>query len=180
MYLKRLRNSRSQERVKPTLMQRIQNKRRCSFCQLFDEDDEFSQDQNAADDQVWNSKRPDGKLSFKELQGHFRRRQKSEGQLNFLGLLQFRDFRNNMQRDKMISNYELLEIRSIIQNLLKGVPKVGYYSVILKDTRLIIEFFIDQSLTDFLQIKLIKEIVSKFEQLRRDLNRKIQLACKND
>lgn len=65
--------------------------------------------------------------------------------------------------------------------MLKGVPNIGYYSVILQNTsEMIIDRFIDLQINDFQKIKQLKDIINKFEQLKRDLNRKISLAFKNE
>jgi hypothetical protein len=53
--------------------------------------------------------------------------------------------------------------------MLIGVPKVNYYSVILQDTKNLIDFFMDTSLDDFMTIKPLKEIIYKFELLKTDL-----------
>jgi len=76
----------------------------------------------------------------------------------------------------MISDAELLSLRSMIQNLQKNLQKINYYHVILSDTRNLIDFFIDTSRKDMIGIKVMKEIIFKFESLKFDLNKKIQLA----
>lgn len=55
-----------------------------------------------------------------------------------------------MRVDKLISDYEFLEIRIIIQELMQGDSKVNYYTVILSDVINLIEFFIDLRLEDIL------------------------------
>ena len=44
---------------------------------------------------------------------------------------------------------------------------------------MIIDRFIDLNIVDFNKIKQLKEIINKFEQFKRDLNRKISLAFSN-
>lgn len=84
--------------------------------------------------------------------------------------------KQQLSQDKMISDAELLSLRSMIQNLQKNLQKINYYHVILSDTRNLIDFFIDTSRKDMIGIKVMKEIIFKFESLKFDLNKKIQLA----
>jgi len=66
----------------------------------------------------------------------------------------------------MISNFELLEIRHVILNLIKRLTKVNYFHVILNDTRQLIDFFVDERISDVMQFKGIKEVINKFEHLK--------------
>jgi hypothetical protein len=66
--------------------------------------------------------------------------------LNFKGLIYYHSQKSNIRIDKLISDFELLEIRNIIQELIQGDSKINYYTVILNDVINLVEFFIDLSL----------------------------------
>ena len=113
---------------------------------------------------------------IREFRTEFRVRQKSEDNLTLRGLVYNSCLKQQLSQDKMISDAELLSLRSMIQNLQKNLQKINYYHVILSDTRNLIDFFIDTSRKDMIGIKVMKEIIFKFESLKFDLNKKIQLA----
>ena len=48
-----------------------------------------------------------------------------------------------MKRDKLISNFEMMELRDLITRLMKVVPKINKFHVILNGTKQLIDFFID-------------------------------------
>lgn len=83
--------------------------------------------------------------------------------MNFKGLIYCHSQKANVRLDKLISDFELLEIRNIIQELIQGDSKINYYTVILNDVINLIEFFIDLSLLDILKVKFLKEIIQKFQ-----------------
>jgi hypothetical protein len=67
-----------------------------------------------------------------------------------MSLLYFRNFKNEMKRNSLISNFEMMELRDLISSLMKGLPKINYYHVILNGTKQLIDLFLDQSFSDLL------------------------------
>jgi hypothetical protein len=60
----------------------------------------------------------------------------------------------------------MLELRLIIINLLDSENKFNNYFInILGQTKNLIDFFIDAELKDLFKIKIVNEIINKFEQL---------------
>ena len=42
-----------------------------------------------------------------------------------MSLLYYRNFKNDMKRDKLISNFEMMDLRDLICRLMKEVPKIN-------------------------------------------------------
>lgn len=166
-YLSKLNSCKSAERPQKTIEQKIKDK------------DPFFEKMRAIDphqsiDSVIST--DNQQALFKQLRGEYRVRLKSENQITFSGFVLYRNLKQNFGNERLITINELVEIRQIIQRMLIGVPKINYYFIILMDTKNVIDFFVDQPLESFITIKPLKEIIYKFELLKADLHKKINLA----
>ena len=136
------------------------------MAQLFEKSD--TTEEAKADD--------DSSVVVRSFRQTFRMRQQSEHHISFVSLIQYQKLSRALQLERLHGRSEVLQVRALIQQLMSQLTKTNYYSVILKDIRKLAEFFLDQSLSNLMEIRAIKEMGHKLSQLKNDFQRKQQLA----
>jgi hypothetical protein len=73
----------------------------------------------------------------------------------------------------MIADSEMMDIRSVMQEMQSDTSKVSYFNMILNDTINLVTYFVDISNNELLEFSMPIEVIMKFESLKSDLNKKI-------
>jgi hypothetical protein len=73
----------------------------------------------------------------------------------------------------MIADSEMMDIRSVMQEMQSDTSKVSYFNMILNDTINLVTYFVDISNNELLEFSMPIEVITKFESLKSDLNKKI-------
>ena len=76
-------------------------------------------------------------------------------------------------QEKMIADSEMMDIRSVMQEMQSDTSKVSYFNMILNDTINLVTYFVDISNNELLEFSMPIEVITKFESLKSDLNKKI-------
>jgi len=67
----------------------------------------------------------------------------------------------------------MMDIRSVMQEMQSDTSKVSYFNMILNDTINLVTYFVDISNNELLEFSMPIEVITKFESLKSDLNKKI-------
>lgn len=63
----------------------------------------------------------------------------------------------------MVADSEMMEIRSIMQEMQSDFSRVSYFNMILNDTINLITYFVDISNQEMLEFSMPIEVIQKFE-----------------
>mmetsp|Transcript_31751 Transcript_31751/g.48683 ORF Transcript_31751/g.48683 Transcript_31751/m.48683 type:complete len:204 (+) Transcript_31751:1446-2057(+) len=108
----------------------------------------------------------------------FRPRKKSESDTSLFTVLYFSKFQQHLHLQCSLVKTDLIELRAMLSDLLKKEYRMNCYKVMLLEVKNLIDFFLDQPYKDVLQLKTMKEIQAKMDQILVSFDKQLSEQAK--